>query len=76
MKTMKMTWLHMEFVLIFITGPSRGKLGRAAAERLLTLASLLWPHCAQPNSEHAFTSQECRNATQYIQGHPWQSVMK
>ena len=40
MKTMKMTWLHMEFVLIFITGPSRGKLGRTVAEHLLTLASL------------------------------------
>jgi hypothetical protein len=38
---MKMTWLHMEFVLIFITGPSQGKLGRTAAERLLTLALLL-----------------------------------
>ena len=38
-KTMKMAWLHMEFVLIFITNPSRGKLGRTAAKRLLTLAS-------------------------------------
>jgi len=37
---MKMTWLHMEFVLIFITGPSQGKLGRTAAERLLALALL------------------------------------
>ena len=75
---MKMKWLHMEFVLIFITGPSQGKLGTEAAERLLTLALLLWPHCAQPNSKHAFTSQECRNALppQYIQGHPWQSVIK
>ena len=35
-----MTLLHMEFVLIFITGPSRGKLGRMTAERLLTLAWL------------------------------------
>jgi hypothetical protein len=38
---MKMTWLHMEFVLIFITGPSQGELGRMATEHLLTLASLL-----------------------------------
>jgi hypothetical protein len=30
----------MEFVLIFITGPSQDKLGRPAAECLLTLASL------------------------------------
>ena len=29
-KLMKMTWLHMEFVLIFITGPSQYKLGRMA----------------------------------------------
>ena len=29
---MKMTWLHMEFVLIFITGPSQiGQNGSAAA---------------------------------------------
>jgi hypothetical protein len=35
---MKMTWLHMEFVLIFIIG--RGKLGRTAAKRLLTPALL------------------------------------
>jgi hypothetical protein len=35
-----MTWLYMEFVLIIITGPSRGKLGRTAAKRLLTLTSL------------------------------------
>ena len=38
---MKMTWLHMEFVLIFITGPSRTKLGRTALQQLLTLASLI-----------------------------------
>jgi hypothetical protein len=30
-----------EFVLIFITSPSQGKLGRMAAKRLLTLASLV-----------------------------------
>ena len=35
-----MTWLHMVFVLIFITGPSQGKMGRTAAGGLLTLASL------------------------------------
>ena len=35
-----MTWLHMEFVLIFITGQSRAKLGRTAAA---TLASLPYP---------------------------------
>ena len=35
-----MTWLHMEFVLIFITGPSRAKLGRMARQQLLTLALL------------------------------------
>jgi hypothetical protein len=29
------------FVLIFITGPSQGKLGRTSAERLLTLTLLL-----------------------------------
>ena len=34
-----MTWLHMEFVLIFYR-PKPGKLGRKAAERLLTLTSL------------------------------------
>ena len=39
---MKMTWLHMEFVLISIFGISQGKLSRTAAEPLLTLASLLW----------------------------------
>ena len=41
---MKMTWLHMEFVLIFITGPSRAKLGRTSQQQLLTLASLLCPY--------------------------------
>ena len=35
---MEMKWLHMKFVLIFITGPNWGKLGRMAAKRLLTLA--------------------------------------
>ena len=30
---MKMTWLYMEFVLIFIGSPNRGKLGRTAAKR-------------------------------------------
>ena len=39
---MKMTWLHMEFVLISIFDISQGKLSRTAAEPLLTLASLLW----------------------------------
>ena len=38
---MKMTWLHMEFVLIFITGPSQAKLGRKARQQLLMLASLV-----------------------------------
>ena len=37
---MKMTWPHMEFVLFFITGPSRAKLGRTAWQQLLTLALL------------------------------------
>ena len=32
--------MHMEFVLIFITGQNRAKLGRPAWEQLLTLASL------------------------------------
>ena len=36
-----MTWLHMKFVLTFTTRISRGKLGRRAAKRLLTLASLM-----------------------------------
>ena len=40
-KTMKMTWLHMEFVFIFITGPSQAKLGRMARQQLLTLALLV-----------------------------------
>ena len=39
-KAMKMTWLHMEFVLIFITSPSRAKLGKTAWQQLLTLASM------------------------------------
>ena len=34
---------HTEFVLIFITGPSRAKLGRMAQQQLLTLASLVEP---------------------------------
>ena len=37
---MKMTCLHMEFVLIFITNPSQAKLVRTAWQQLLTLASL------------------------------------
>ena len=36
-----MTWLHIKFVLILITGPSRAKLGRTAQQQLLTLASLV-----------------------------------
>jgi hypothetical protein len=36
-----MTCLHMVFVLSFIPVDGRTKLGRTAAERLLTLASLL-----------------------------------
>ena len=36
-----MTWVHMEFVLIFITGPSRAKLGRTAWQQLLMLTSLV-----------------------------------
>ena len=40
-KTMKMTWLHMQFVLIFLTADSRAESGRTAAERLLTLVSLV-----------------------------------
>ena len=44
-KTLKMTWLHMEFVLIFITGPSRAKLGRTARQQLLTLATCLLSYC-------------------------------
>ena len=32
-----MTWLHMQFVLIFLTAES----GRTAAESLLTLVSLV-----------------------------------
>ena len=36
-----MTWLHMQFVLIFLTANSRAESGRTAAERLLTLVSLV-----------------------------------
>ena len=32
-----MTWLHMEFVLIFITGPSKAKLGKTALQQLTLL---------------------------------------
>jgi hypothetical protein len=39
MKTMKMTWLHMQFVLIFVTSDSHAEPGRTAAKHLLTLAS-------------------------------------
>ena len=39
--TMKMTWLHMKFVLIFLTDPSPAKLNRMAQQQLLTLALLL-----------------------------------
>ena len=38
---MKMTWLHMQFVLIFLTANSRAESGRTAAEHLLTLVSLV-----------------------------------
>jgi hypothetical protein len=50
MKTMKMTCLHMEFVLIFIIGPSRSKLGRTLGSRLLTLASLTLSFQVRPAS--------------------------
>ena len=36
--------MHMEFVLIFITGPSLAKLGRTAWQQLLMLASLTQYH--------------------------------
>ena len=36
-----MTSLHMEFVLIFITSPSRAKVGRTALQQLLTLDLLV-----------------------------------
>ena len=36
-----MTWLHMQSVLIFLTADSRAESGRTAAERLLTLVSLV-----------------------------------
>ena len=35
----EMTWLHMQFVLIFVTADSQAELGRTVAKRLLTLAS-------------------------------------
>ena len=35
-----MTWLYMEFVLIFSPADIRAKLGRTATEQLLTLALL------------------------------------
>ena len=54
---MKMTWLHMEFVLIFITSPSQGKLGRTAAERLLTLALL--PPQLKTKTIHLFLFYDC-----------------
>ena len=34
---MKMAWLHMEFVLIFIAGPSQAKSGKTACQQLQTL---------------------------------------
>ena len=37
-----MTWLYMEFVLIFSPADIRAKLGRMAAEQLLRLALLSW----------------------------------
>ena len=40
---MKMTWLDMVFVLIFITEPSQAKLGRTAWQQLLTRDSLVLP---------------------------------
>ena len=40
-KTMKMTWLHMEFVLIFITGSSQAKFSRMVQQQLLTLALMM-----------------------------------
>jgi hypothetical protein len=39
-KTLQMTWLEIEFILIFITGPSRSKLGRRAQQQLLLLVLL------------------------------------
>ena len=35
---MKITWLHMKFVLTFSPDDSQAKLGRTAAEQLLMLA--------------------------------------
>ena len=37
---MEMAWLQMEFVLIFIAGPSQAKSGKTACQQLQTLASL------------------------------------
>ena len=37
---MKMSWVHIEIVSIFITGPSRVKLVRTAWQQLMTLALL------------------------------------
>ena len=44
----------MEFVLIFITGPSRSKLGRKAREQFMTLASLALPITTVPSSTRIF----------------------
>ena len=40
---MKMTWLHMQFVLIFVNANSQAELGlgRTAAKHLMTIASLV-----------------------------------
>jgi hypothetical protein len=40
-KTLKISWLHMEFVLIFSTGSSRAILGRTAWQQLMALARSL-----------------------------------
>ena len=48
---MKMTWLHMEFVLIFSPADGRAKLGRTAAKRLLTLALLTYPNLKKYKSQ-------------------------
>ena len=34
---MKMTWLHMQFVLIFVTGPSQAKSGTTAIPAVTSL---------------------------------------
>ena len=39
---MKMTWLHMQFISIFVSANSQAKLGITAPNCLLTLASLLF----------------------------------